>query len=773
MYWKATVEDQTDKTFIRRFTPRYWTVDFSRPMMASVVAKAPDQMKLDLIFYRKEDLCGLIWESVDHYDHPLLKYETSKDYSDCTLSFRWRSVGAAALDTLHGPVLTVEGRDAAGADKTWYVRLWNYATGTGKDAVITFNFDSLKGGFSLPADADPLYVKDIDRMFISIVPPEYDGVTSGALAAAQEASVEVTDIQIGGTSATLKIGDAHVKNHPLRMANGYDDTYNLTPERVIWNMIQLGYSGWINHYVGMSHYYNLKWDAALARYIIDLSKAPLNVAAAAWHRNYFERAKFFDYKIIISLSYEIFAENIPEDWQQRSHNGKGARTGWLPPSSLIAPTNTVALRYLGDVFLNFQNLQIAIGAEHYYQIGEPWWWVSSEAPKVPHFYDDVTTALYTAETGQSLPAKHLLATEIPNAPQEAYLDWLGGKLGTSTIWLKDYIKAGKSSSKVGLLFYTPQVLENTMPMLERANYPKSYWVSPVFDFFQIENYAHVIAGNWAAHQKSLVKIADELGYSESKTHYFTGFNLLSETPEIWRNMDIAAKDAFDKNFAEVFIWAYPQIMRDGIIYNQDQEQEMSGFHEIRFPLDISYGAMGGPEFSTDVVEMLSGYEQRNRKWAAPKLKFNIGIGMRSEDDLSEVLHFFRARAGRAYGFRYRDWMDYQAQNEFIGTGNGLITEFQLQKKYSSGGYTEMRLIKKPVTSTVKIYVDAVEVSSGWSLDSTSGKVVFDVSPEIGKTITANFEFDVAVRFAEDHLEITLESFRAGHIPDISLIEVRL
>ncbi len=35
------------------------------------------------------------------------------------------------------------------------------------------------------------------------------------------------------------------------------------------------------------------------------------------------------------------------------------------------------------------------------------------------------------------------------------------------------------------------------------------------------------------------------------------------------------------------------------------------FTEIRFPENISYGSIGGPEFSTDVVTTHNGCEQRN------------------------------------------------------------------------------------------------------------------------------------------------------------------
>ena len=173
------------KGWLKRFDPRYWTVDFARPMMASVTSDAPGALRVEAVFYRKQDLAGLIWEAEDRWDHPLLAYETSRDFRHVRLSFRWRSGGIKPLDALHGPTLTIEGRDAAGNPRAWYVRLWNYAVGSAEDAVVSLDFDTLAGGFLLPGEADPVWAGDVDRMFISLVAPTYDG-SAGLLAAPAE-----------------------------------------------------------------------------------------------------------------------------------------------------------------------------------------------------------------------------------------------------------------------------------------------------------------------------------------------------------------------------------------------------------------------------------------------------------------------------------------------------------------------------------------------------------------------------------------------------------
>lgn len=161
-HWLASPGDALTHTHIKRFDPRFWTVDFPRPMMASVVTTGPGSLRADAIFYKADDLAGLIWESEDRWDHPLIAYETARDYRGCRLSFHWSSTGLMPLDAVDGPTLTIEGRDAGGAPRTWYVRLWNYANGTPEEADIALDFDAMDGGFLLPAEADPVWAGDID-----------------------------------------------------------------------------------------------------------------------------------------------------------------------------------------------------------------------------------------------------------------------------------------------------------------------------------------------------------------------------------------------------------------------------------------------------------------------------------------------------------------------------------------------------------------------------------------------------------------------------------
>lgn len=382
------------------------------------------------MFYRQDDLAGLIWESEDVRDHPLLRYETGRDYRGCRLSFRWRSSGVLALDAVNGPTLTIEGRDASGAARTWYVRLWNYASGAPEDAVVTIDFGNVVGGFELPGEADPVWAGDVDRLFVSVCPAGYT-MAAVDLDAPQEGWVEVSDIACEGPGAVLAIGDAVLPEHGLMIASGYDDSYNVTPARLLRNTLLLGYRGAINHYVGMSHYFRL--EANSGGYYVSLTGGVLNVACAAWHRDLAERAMALGYELIWSLSYELLDQNCWNDWKQRAWDGSAALTGWEPPSCLLSPANDAAMGYLRQAAQAFVAIGTAAGLAAKFQVGEPWWWVTSDGR--PCLYD----AAAKAALGD--PAEIASVRGSLDSEQTALLDAAGVVLAASTAALVAAVKA--------------------------------------------------------------------------------------------------------------------------------------------------------------------------------------------------------------------------------------------------------------------------------------------------------------------------------------------
>ncbi len=127
---------------------------------------------------------------------------------------------------------------------------------------------------------------------------------------------------------------------------------------------------------------------------------------------------------------------------------------------------------------------------------------------------------------------------------------------------------------------------------------------------------------------------------------------------------------------------------------------MTDFHEARFPADISFKAQGGQEFSTSVNLMTSGHEKRNINNSIPRAKYEIDFKNISTAQAEKIRDFFIARRGMAYGFRFKDWADFQAKGQILGTGNNLKTQFQLIKKYGDEIYEIERKITKPVPQSI-------------------------------------------------------------------------
>ena len=771
--WLAPAREGQDSDWIQRFDPRFWTVNFPRPMMAALTTTAPDACRIDAVFMRQGDLAGIIWDSVDRLDHPLTAYATSRDYARTTLRFRWKSGGVIALDAVNGPTLTIEGRDAAGLARSWYVRLWNYARGTPADAQITLNFSALSGGFVLPGEADPVYPGDIDRMFISLVAPGYVAASTVPLAAPAEGWAELSGIACDGRGALLEIGDVMVPPHGLAVATAYDDSCNQAPARLIRNALQLGYRGSVLHYVGMSHFMRL--SASGGSFLVPATGEVLCTPAKAWHRGFFAAAKAAGLSPIASLSYELLAQHCPDAWQQRASDGSAARTGWDPPSALLSPTNSAAMGWLRGAAAGFVTLLKEAGLPVRFQIGEPWWWVMADGR--PCLYDDAAKA---ALGGNPVVIADLKAVLSP--PQLNLLDAAGALLAGSTTALRDAVRSAATPApcEVLLLTFLPTVLDPKTPEARRANLPLD-WASPAFDRLQVEDYDWLTTGAEAFRRSAYAALNARLGYPPASQDYLGGYVPSASDNQLWRRIDAGLDEAAARGSHERFVWALPQICRDGFVRlpPASDEDPMLPFDDLPYPLALGRDATVMPEFSTSVAVTASGFERRNSLWSNARLRFDVGPGIRSEAELGVLLTFFRARRGAARGFRLRDPTDFSSNamtgapgnaDQVLGTGNGIAASFPLLKRYGSGEAVQLRRITRPHPASVVVSVDGA-VSTGWTLTS-GGVVTFTAPPPAGKIVRAGFTFDVPVRFAEDKLEIAGAVFAAGEAPSVPVIEVR-
>ena len=764
-FWLAQKRNGQEFDYLQRFDPRFWTVNFPRPMMASVVDMAADALRVDCEFHHAGELAGLIWDSEDTLDHPLLAYETSRDYSRTTLRLRWRSDGIVPLDAPNGPTLTIEGRDAGGAARSWYVRLWNYAAGSPEDAVITLPFSELQSGFGLPGE--PVHPADIDRMFISLAPVGYVQNSTAPLAQRVDGWAELTDIICDGHRATLKIGDVLLPDHGEQLATAYDDSFNQTPTRLVRMARGLGYRGRILHYVGMSHFFRLTPGEGR---LLAAADGTLCEPARRWHQRFFSECAARRYDTIASLSYELFAAHCPNKWQQRAFDGTPGRTGWEPPSGLLSPANTQAMGWLQAVAANFVDLMEAAGLPVIFQVGEPWWWLMPD--NSPCLYDDAAKVHFGGN-----PPQISDLTQPLNSDQTDLLDQAGALLAQSTLDLAQAARdAANGPAEIILLAFTPTIFGAGMPELARANLPTG-WAWPAFDRLQLEDYDWLTEGADAQRRTAYNAVDQRLGYPRDRQDYLSGFVLRAEdAEEYWPRIDDGLDEARIRGISQRFVWALPQVARDGYTrLPRAREDDVQAFDDVLYPLTLGRDVSVSPEFSTSVAVTASGHERRNALWSDARLSFDVGPGIRSEEELGVLLQFFRARHGPATGFRLRDPFDFSsagmvetpnATDQIIGTGDGVRSTFALRKNYGA----QMRFITRPDIATIRVSIDNIETSA-WAYEA-GGKIALNDPPATGAVVRAGFLFDVAVRFAEDRLDISSVSFAAGEAPSVPLIEIR-
>ncbi len=207
------------------------------------------------------------------------------------------------------------------------------------------------------------------------------------------------------------------------------------------------------------------------------------------------------------------------------------------------------------------------------------------------------------------------------------------------------------------------------------------------------------------------------------------------------------------------------------------------FHNVRLPDDVERGALGGPRFKTFIIPLSSGQEKRKIGWSVQRGQWDVGYGIQYKstnalvlDSLNAVIAFFYARQGRAHTFKFKDWADFEITGpQPIGIGDGANTIFQIYKRYVSGPTAYDRTITLPIASTFNVYVNSVlkTITTDYTIDEATGIITFVVAPPNLQDVDVEGEFDIPVRFDTDALDISMETYEAGVVPSIPIVEVRV
>src|SRR5574337_989281 len=183
-----------------------------------------------------------------------------------------------------------------------------------------------------------------------------------------------------------------------------------------------------------------------------------------------------------------------------------------------------------------------------------------------------------------------------------------------------------------------------------------------------------------------------------------------------------------------------------------------GFYAIEIEECPGFGFSSGPEFQTNIQNIVNGHESRNADWAICRHKYTAPFHNISDEQYANIKKVFLLTRGRCHSFLVKDRGDFRAENEQFGVGDGTTKVFQLKKVSTLAGTsaTYERTISRPLAG-VQIFVNGV--ATGAVVSTTSGTVTFAVAPANNAVLTWSGEFRVQVRFDIDYLPFTLDERR--------------
>lgn len=759
MSYLVPQQPQTFNSNIRRFEPEFWDLNFNPEAVATIITTGANSFRVRALLRSTRCLIGVYWRSKDIWGHPLCSYKQNVDWRNCVLSFAMTyDAGPVINDSARALVITVT--DMSG--KPHYLYLQNFMTSgspSSRTGTFSINFSTAQGG--LLAN-EPIPWDFIESMYIGFTSTSFDKNAPLAPITETALQVDVSAISVTGANVNVPINTGTLTAHALRIADGYADSYAQTPARLVNQLVRLGYRNSVVMYVGFSQFASVSWNVGLARFQIDNAKPFVNVPTQQWFTDYCTKLAANSMGMTVSVSYELLASWVPNAWIQKDWKGQNSESGWSPPSSFVSPCSTTGMNYLRDVSVAFVNLSFLAGATTRYQVGEPWWWAGGYNDNGPCLYDANTTALYTTETSLPVPTP-LLKTNFDDfsAPaQTAYVSWLRGKLGTSTLFLRNAVKAARPTVDCGVLFYTPTITNPITPLVKAYSFPQTEWTSPAWDFIQVEDYEVVEYGNFFQMRLDLDVPIKDLGYALSRCEYFSGFNLLPATTFIWQKLDFAIWLAQNvKSYPSSLVWARPQVFRDGWVFNQDQWASYAAAQAApTLPIFPSIATLGwsvkrSPRFRNNISKHVSGKEIRSPNAAHPVWEFELNYdvlfgGPTGAQTYQSMLSFYQSMSGQSGKFVFTDPEFGAAIAQFIATGDGFRTTWPLVRTVG-GAYEE------PIgwlVNITEVRINGILQSPAtyvaWYNDKYPS-VKFNTAPANTAVVTASYNYAFVCRFTND------------------------
>ncbi len=211
---------------------------------------------------------------------------------------------------------------------------------------------------------------------------------------------------------------------------------------------------------------------------------------------------------------------------------------------------------------------------------------------------------------------------------------------------------------------------------------------------------------------------------------------------------------------------------------------MSDGIEERLSIAVRYGARYSDEYQVEIVRTpATGKEYRRLLNPFPTRRFSFAYDIRATTLYNTLANLYHKVFGTYGWFRVKCLDDYTSNAGTLPpTKDDQILQYvsagvyQLVKVYGMIGSAvpvvgrPYRIIKKPVAGTLLIAKNGVLVSSGVTLDSTTGRVTISPAPAYpADVITGGFEFDIPARF-DSTLDVTHDRVDYRDVAALTLVE---
>ena len=184
--------------------------------------------------------------------------------------------------------------------------------------------------------------------------------------------------------------------------------------------------------------------------------------------------------------------------------------------------------------------------------------------------------------------------------------------------------------------------------------------------------------------------------------------------------------------------------------------------------EVDYGFEGGPEYNTGEVDLENGFSERDGKKKFGKHKFNASFGNIGEETRDYLIEVFHACRGKLHSFLFKDWNDYQIEDQVIQVLPGTSDKIQLYKLYQPAGWPAYTV--RPIQAIA----DGAEIidENGDPVAGTFHLLTGEFTPT-GAWGSGEYrltcEFYVWVHFTEDYNGMTINAWR-DHTADVELVE---